>query len=433
MRLKKNRLGNLKAVSLLNGIFLMALLLMIPSVKAQEQEEGNFKEYKGVVVDAKTKKVLEFATISVSNSNISTISNTDGVFLLKVPTDLVNEKLIISYLGYANQSIPLSNFTKENLMINMEESSERLPDVSLVEADPVKVIRKVLENRRSNIYLDPLIVKAFYRESIKKRKTYASLSEAVIDIYKQPFASSERDYVKLDRARKSTDYRKIDTLVIKLQGGPYNNLSMDMIRNEELFFSADMFEIYKFSFDKMINMDNMNVYVIDFVQRPTMIEPFYKGKLYIDTQSFALVKSVFSLNLENLNKAKKFFVKKKPVNADVIPTDTKYIVDYRLSDGKWHFSYSRIELNFKIDWDKKWFNSFYNIIIEMAVTDWAANDQNLSVKNRERMRRNVILTDEASGFSDPEFWGDNNVIEPDKTIENAIKKIQRNYKKENSE
>jgi uncharacterized protein YpiB (UPF0302 family) len=246
MRLKNNHLGHLKAVSMMNGILLFALLLVIPSVTAQEQEESNFNEYKGVVVDAKTKKVLEFATVSISNSNISTISNTDGVFLLKVPMDLIKEKVIISYLGYANKSIPLSNFTEENMMINMEESFEKLPDVNIVEADPVKVIRKVLENRRSNIYLDPLIVKAFYRESIKKRKTYASLSEAVIDIYKQPFASSEGDYVKLDRARKSTDYRKIDTLVIKLQGGPYNNLSMDMIRNEDLFFSADMYEIYKF-------------------------------------------------------------------------------------------------------------------------------------------------------------------------------------------
>ena len=40
-----------------------------------------------------------------------------------------------------------------------------------------------------------------------------------------------------------------------------------------------------------------------------------------------------------------------------------------------------------------------------------------------------VLTDQTSGFSDPEFWGELNVIEPDKSIDNAIKKIQRNYKK----
>ncbi len=270
-----------------------------------------------------------------------------------------------------------------------------------------------------------MIVKAFYRESIKKRKTYASLSEAVVEIYKQPRGGAGSDYIKLVKVRKSTNYRKIDTLVIKLQGGPYNNLSMDFIRNKNLFFSGDMFNIYEFSFDKMITMDKRNVYVIDFIQKPSVVEPFYKGKLYIDVESYALVKSVFSLHLENLNRAKKFFVKKKPANADVIPIDTKYIVDYRESNGKWHFNYSRIELSFKINWDKKWFNSIYNITIEKAVTDWVDNDQEISIKNRNRMRRNVILTDEASGFSDPEFWGESNVIEPDKSIQNAIKKIQR--------
>ena len=312
--------------------------------------------------------------------------------------------------------------------IGLEESFEELPDVNLVEAQPVAVLKKVLENRKSNSYTDPIIVKAFYRESIKKRRTYASLSEAVVDVYKQQ-RGSQGDYVTLEKSRKSTDYRKIDTLVIKLQGGPYNNLSMDMIRNQDLFFSQDMFEIYKFTFDKMITMDNRNVYVIDFVQRPSIVEPFYQGKLYIDVKSFALVKSVFSLNLRNLETAKKFFVKKKPANADVIPLDTKYIVDYKEINGKWHFSYSRIELSFKIKWDKKLFNSIYHVAIEMATTDWRDNTDKITIKNRDRMKRNVILTDQTSGFSDPRFWGELNVIEPDKSIDNAIKKIQRNYKK----
>jgi hypothetical protein len=425
MELKKNHLGSLKASSIINCIFLFSLLILTPTVVAQEEPGIDFKEYKGEVVDAKTKDVLEFATISVSNSNISTISNMDGVFSLKVPIDLVEENAVISYLGYNTKTISLKSFTEGSMSINMEESFEKLPDVNLVEANPIQVIRKVMKNKKINSYDKPLIIKAFYRESIKKRKTYASLSEAVVEIYKQPGGAAGSDYIKLEKVRKSTDYRKIDTLVIKLQGGPYNNLNMDFIRNKNLFFTGDMFDIYEFSFDKMITMDNRNVYVIDFIQKGSVVEPFYKGKLYIDVESYALVKSVFSLHLENLNRAKKFFVKKKPANADVIPVDTKYIVDYRESNGKWHFNYSRIELSFKIKWDKKLFNSIYNITIEKAVTDWADNDQEVNIKNRNRMRKNVILADEATGFSDPEFWGENNVIEPDKSIQNAIKKIQK--------
>jgi len=431
MRLNMNKLNNRLGILFTSCIYVVAFLIVHPSIIAQEVGSSDFKEYKGVVVNAKTQKSLEYASISVTNSNIATISNLEGVFLVKVPNSLKGENLVISYLGYQNKTIPLDLFSDADYKVEMEESFEKLPDVNLVEANPLSVIRKVIEKRKENSYRESTIVKAFYRESIKKRRTYASLSEAVVDIYKQP-RGAQSDYVMLEKARKSTDYRKIDTLVIKLQGGPYNNMSMDMIRNEELFFSADMFDIYRFSFDKMMNLDDRNVYVIDFVQRPSMVEPFYKGKLYIDMETYALVKAVFGLNLENLAKAKKFFVKKKPNNADVIPMDTKYIVDYKETDGKWHFSYSRIELAFKIKWDKKLFNSIYNVAIEMAITDWKDNAQGVSIKNRDRMKRSVILTDQTSGFTDPEFWGELNVIEPDKSIDNAIKKIQKNYQKEQS-
>jgi len=428
MRSQNIKLSRSFKTLLNSSLFIIIFLIIQPVVVAQVEESMDYKEYKGLVIDGKTKKPLEYASISVSNSNISTISNLDGVFLIKVPTSMKNEKVVITYMGFQNKTVPLSSFGADELKISMQESFEKLPDVNLVEANAVSVLRKVIERKKENSYLDPIIAKSFYRESIKKRRTYASLSEAVVDVYKQQ-RGAQGDYVTLDKSRKSTDYRKIDTLVIKLQGGPYNNLSMDMIRNKDLFFSPDMFDIYKFNFDKMINLDNRNLYVIDFVQRPSIVEPFYKGKLYIDTESFALVKAVFSLNLNNLDTAKKFFVKKKPQNADVTPMETKYIIDYKEINGKWHFSYSRIELSFKINWDKKLFNSIYHIAIEMATTDWKDNDQKITIKNRDRMRRNVILTDQTSGFTDPEFWGELNVIEPDKSIDNAIKKIQRNYRK----
>ena len=397
--------------------------------QAVAQEADNFKEFKGVVINARTKKSLEFATLSVTNTNISSVSNVDGEFSLKVPTESLGESVLISYLGFKSLSMPISDLKEEGNRIEMLESFEKLPDVNIADVDPYLVMKRAMENRSQNTVSEPLIVEAFYRESIKKRRTYASLSEAVVDIYRSPFAAESKDYATLVKARKSTDYNKIDTLVIKLQGGPYNNIGMDMVRNRDLFFSSDMFDIYKFRFDKMVNMNNKNVYVIDFEQKGSIVEPFYKGKLYVDADSYALVKTEFSLNLANLVKAKRFFVKKKPFNADVIPLDTKYIVDYRELNGKWYFNYSRIELSFKVKWDKKLFNSIYNISIEMAVTDWKVNEEKKVVRSRDRMRRNVILTDQASGFSDPRFWGERNVIEPDKSIDNAIRKIQRSFKR----
>ena len=396
---------------------------------AQQKNQEDFSEISGSVIDGKTKKSLEFASISVNNTNIATISNLDGDFSLKVPVSDLDKTVTISYLGYNNQVIKLADFSTGKLVIKMEESFVNLPNVSLVSKDPIFILKKVLKNRGVNYPDKSLIMEGFYRESIKKRRKYASLSEAVIEIYKQPHHVITRDQVKLYKARKSTDYRKLDTLVIKLQGGPYNNINMDMIKNKDLFFTDDFFDLYNFTFDKTINMNNKPVYVISFIQKSSVVEPLFRGKLYIDAGSFALTKGVFNLNLENLKRASKYFVKKKPAKADVVPVHTKYIVDYKYNNGKWYYSYGRIELSFKINWDKKVFNSIYHLTIELAITDWKINSERKTLKNKERLRQNVIIHDSASGFSDPEFWGDFNVIEPDKSIENAIKKIQRQLDK----
>ena len=93
MRLNKNKLELVFGRLVNSCLFVIIFLLVQPAVLAQDDEAVNFKEYKGVIVDEKTQKALEYASISVSNSNISTISNLEGVFLIKVPTGLENENV----------------------------------------------------------------------------------------------------------------------------------------------------------------------------------------------------------------------------------------------------------------------------------------------------------------------------------------------------
>jgi hypothetical protein len=64
----------------------------------------------------------------------------------------------------------------------------------------------------------------------------------------------------------------------------------------------------------------------------------------------------------------------------------------------------------------------------MAVTDWQKTDEK-PFRSSDRMKMNVIMSDAVSGFSDPEFWGKYNVIEPEKSIDQAIRKIQRKLKR----
>jgi len=414
-----------------NSVLTLLFFLVVGSVQqsyAQDLDTLDYVQFKGVVEDTKNSNRLEFATLSVNGTNISTVTNINGEFVLKVPKSDKDKSVTIAYIGFSNAIVKLLDFLPENTIIKLVESIESLPEVNIVSRDPKAIIEKIMANKEKNYYQDPLIMKAFYRESIKKRKTYASLSEAVVDIYKSPYNSHNLDVIKLHKARKTTDYRKVDTLVIKLQGGPYNTLHIDMVKIEDMFFNEEIFEKYKFTYEKTIKIDNRLAYVISFESHQNTIDPLFFGKLYVDASSFALSKAIFSLDLKDKDKASRFFVKKKPAKADVMPTVANFRIDYRIKDNKWYYGYSRIELTFKIDWNKKVFNSLYHITSEMAVTDWYLNVDKNYLKNKEKLSTTVILGDEASGFTEPEFWGELNVIEPEKSIENAIKKIQRQLK-----
>jgi hypothetical protein len=78
----------------------------------------------------------------------------------------------------------------------------------------------------------------------------------------------------------------------------------------------------------------------------------------------------------------------------------------------------------------KIFNKVYTLSSEMAVTDWEVTTTDKRIKNKDRLRPTVIITDAISGFSDPNFWGKYNLLEPDKSIQSAIDKIRKNIEKQ---
>ena len=407
----------------------MLLMVIIVGPNVFSQDDG-FKEYLGEVYDVDTKKPLIFATLTLENTNISTITNTEGEFSLKVPESNTSENVIVSFLGYKTKRIPILQFKPDDNEIGMTELVTQLSEVNLsIPKDARALVRETLKKRGENYINNPTVMTAFYRETIKRRRQNVSLSEAVVNIYKAPYTSNRNDALKLFKARKSTDYSKLDTVALKLQGGPFNALFVDMVKYPDYIFADDLFEYYDFSFANSTRVDDKLIYVIKFEQKPGILDPLYTGKLYIDVDNKILTSAIYSLNITDRNLAAQMFVRKKPRNADVWPTEVAYRVDYREKDGKWYYGYSNVLMEFKINWDKKLFNSVYSMSCEMAITDWEENLSNDIPKYKDRIKSDIILTDEAVGFADPDFWGEYNIIEPEKSIESAIKKIQRQLKR----
>lgn len=198
----------------------------------------------------------------------------------------------------------------------------------------------------------------------------------------------------------------------------------------EYIFTDETISSYRFTFDEPSTINGRNVYVVNFRPRNNSLNLNYNGKLYIDTQSLALVSADYALDVSNKNKTKNLLVKKKPSDVTVYPLEANYKVDYKAKNGKWYYSYSNLSLKFKVNKKREIFNKVYTLSSEMAVTDWEINTNDIKIRHKDRLRPTVIITDAISGFSDPNFWGEYNLIEPDKSIESAIEKIKKSIEKE---
>jgi hypothetical protein len=421
---------------LLTMLFILGMNFHVSAIylqKAVQVSTVSYNQYSGVVLDSETKDPLVFASLAVSGTNINTITNGDGEFLLKIPKTLSNSKVVISFLGYKKVVFNTSDLTEDDNEIFLEAAVTALSEVDVViPKKAVDFVKESIAKKGENYINDGSIMTGFYRETIKKRRQNVSLSEAVVTIYKQPYTSGKKDAIKLYKSRKSTNYTKLDTVALKLQGGPFAALYLDIMKYPEFIFTDDVLDDYIFTFGKSSSVNGDLIYAVNFKQNPAIDYPLYYGTLYINAQTKALNSAVYHLNIENRKLASEAFVRKKPKNVNVYPTQASYRVDYREVNGRWYYGYSNVQLTFKVNWKNRLFNSVYALSSEMAITDWVTNSLDESVRVRDRLRPTMILADEASGFTDPEFWGEYNVIEPEKSIESAIKKIQKQLKKAKS-
>lgn len=140
----------------------------------------------------------------------------------------------------------------------------------------------------------------------------------------------------------------------------------------------------------------------------------------------AISETEFELNTENKAEAAQMFIRKKPFGMSVVPEKAVYRAKYTIQDDVWYFSYARAEVKFIVDWDRKLFNTSYSTMSEIAITDKTMDDV-AKFENKERFKRSQVLDNLVYVFFDQNFWGEYNLIEPDQSIESAIKRLNKKY------
>jgi len=410
-----------------SSLIRIGILFMLFAAYGISSAQNTFVTINGKLKDAKTGEKIIYATITVPNTGIGTVSNSDGEFTLKVNTSLNAEYFEVSHLSYATKKFKISEAVGKEQTFYLEIQPIQLKEV-VVPKDARGMVEMALRNIRINYSTVPNMMTGFYRESIRQRRDYLSISEAVVDIHKAAYSSMQNDQVKIYKGRKGSNVKKADTLMVQLQGGPKVSMLLDIVKNTDLSIALDNLDNYQFEFESMINIDNKLNWVITFSPNIVKEEPLYFGKLYISQDNVAITRAEFSLDLYDEAKASRVFVQKKPMGLLFMPTSTSYLVTYKEQNGKYYLSYVRVDLKFRCDWKKRLFKNYYTVVSEIAITD-RHEDNIVKFANQEVFKSNMVFAEKVQDFTDVDFWGEKNIIDPDNSIENAIKKISKSMKK----
>ena len=425
---------NFKQISFIAALLLLALTVQTASAGNNSDKKKNVQQnlitIKGKVIDAESRAPLVFASVAVKETNVAIVTNIDGEFTLKVGDLSTSKSIEVSFVGYKNKTIPISDLKDNGFknVIALEAAPIPIKEIIVKPLDPLSIIEKTINNLSKNYETVPNLMTAFYRETIRKNRTYVSIGEAVVEIFKAPYNNDIRfDGARIYKGRKNTDVEKMDTVLFKLQGGPVSVLELDLAKNSETVLTKEAMQNYNYTLSGVVEIDGKPHYVIEFVQKPSVEMPLFMGSFYIDMDSYAVSEAEFGFNLSNKEAAQSIFIKKKPLGMKITPEIATYRTKYREQGGKWHFAYSRAEVKFKVSWAKKLFNTYYTTMSEIAVTD-RTDQEVIKFAGKDKIKYSDVFSDKVTAFTDKEFWGDYNVIEPDQSIESAIRRLSRKLK-----
>ena len=399
----------------------LLLVLCLFSLCAMAQDDAVWT-LSGKVTDAKTRKPM--AHVSVTDRHVGTVTNEAGEFTLKLQK--VPKTVSFSCLGYMTQQLDASALGGVRVEVRMEPSSVMLDEIVVQGADAKELVLKAMEKIADNYPNVPNLLRGFYRETVEKRSHFTSISEGVVDVYKTAYDKTDwRDGVAIQKGRRLLSQRPGDTLSVKLQGGPVLPIMLDVVKQKDILLNEEELNNYTFRYVTMSKADDRNQYVVEITPLYVLPYALYRGRLYIDQETLAFTRIDLSLDMSDPDKVTRMILRKKPLGLRFTPHELSIYIDYKTDNGVTRINYIRNVIRFRCDWKRKLFKSNFTVTSEMVVTDRQEGKDLKPIKNRDTFNRTDNFYDKVVYFNDPDFWGNDNIIEPTEDLLKGIEKIKK--------
>lgn len=389
--------------------------------KESTKNDNSIIKISGNIINSASKAPIPFASVGILNTTIGAISNENGSFNLKIKKTYIDSMFFVANIGFKTTLITVKKLNTNNT-INLTEEFISIQEVIIRSQDPVVILNKAISNIKKNYLQNTSVLSAFYREGVNTKKGIMNFGEAVINVYKAPYKPkliSEK--IKIIKSRKIINKKFSDTLLVKLKNGLYSGLQLDIIKHPVDFLIDINKNNYNYQITDIVTYGNKLAYVIDFSQKENIIDALYKGKIYVESLSYAIIACNFEFNFKVTGAKPNFILKKKFKNRTQTES-AKYQVSYRSINNQYFLSHVRADLGIKIKQKKHLFYSKYKLFFETVIFN--IDTVNIKKFNRQDVeKRNHVFVDNHYSY-DAYFWGENNFIKPENSIEKSLKKIK---------
>lgn len=402
--------------------FLFFILILSTSVFAQVEKIV----IKGVVLD-ENNAPLAYASVGLVKRGIGTITNATGNFSLTLPQSLANDSLLISFLGYNSRLLGINEINgQDTRIIKLKLKMEILKEVIIKSIDPVQLIQLAIEKIPFNYYDKPHISKGFFRVDTKKGDEYILLSEAAFDIYNEGYSSKMGNRFRLIKARHIQDDRIPKELIL---GGvnPNGLYEADIIKQiaQSSLLNKNGLKNHNFKLNGIINYNGADAYEISFEQREGVKKSLYRGKMYIDVGSLAIISIDQALSPRGISYAK-FGNATERTSAKLMGIDIKkkndnIFVQYQLYGQKWVLSNVKSSAIYNFKSDRKFYDFPATIKFDYVVTEIDTAEINQFSDKELLGDYKWLHLQNADG--DKDFWKDYNIITEDFNSDTIAKQI----------
>ena len=307
------------------------------------QQDSYRKKIIGLVLAEDNGQPLAFAHLSVGGNEIGTLTNKQGLFVLKIPLRLQKDSLRATYLGYAPHTLAIQDIENDTVLIHLKTQDFRLETIDIPSISPIDTIKKAWRRREENYEIRPTMLRGFYREEMED--TLADIqflfAEGVLELYKSPYNKLSLDKVRVLKGRKK---KLPDGYVIKgkeyllpqITQGPHLGILLDVMKDEDSFIRRNKHRLYDYSFEEVIYHNNRLTYVFSFSPKnPSKTSSIYQGKIYLDLEKLAVVHANYEFTPAGIQLYNR-------ISKNLHLYTRSFDVNYMEFEGKWYLQDAQV-------------------------------------------------------------------------------------------